>query len=371
MINPFNMLAVLSPMERVAAVRDALVGASVAWRTWLPAVAAVVAGLTLLYLYRHWYDRRRTLRSFIGNAARLGLTHDERTLLARLARLAELKRLDAIFGLQPAFDRGTDLYLSSRRAEGMSDVGREELVTVLDSLRDKLGFAQEAYARQRESAGTAFHRVGSAVRVTRRGRQGAIEGTIRRAGPDGVTVELAMELDARAGEAWRLRHVDRIGQHWEFDAVVMAGAGREAMVRLIGEPRCINLRRSVRVPTHMPAYLAAFPFVRGTETTVPQFVSGTLTEIGGSGLRVDSALKAEVGQRVLTVIKGHEERMIQGVAKVRRVVPGEGSSVIVLEMVGLADDEVGTLVQETNRAARRAQLSVREPALAVEGGRDD
>jgi hypothetical protein len=368
--NATDMLAALSPMERVAAVRDALVGGG-AWRAWVPAAAAVVAGLVLIYVSRHWYDRRQALRRFVENAGRLGLAHAERTLLSRLARLAGLKRIDAIFALQAAFDRGAQAYLTSRRAEGMSDEGREDLAATLDALREKLGFAQEAYARQRESAGTAFHRVGSAVRVARRGRPGAIEATIRRATLDGVTVETAMELEARPGEAWRLRHVDRLGQHWEFDAVVVAGMGRESVVRLIGEPRCINLRRSVRVPTHMPAYLAAFPFVRGSAISAPEFVPGTLTEIGGQGLRVDSALKTEVGERVLAMIKGHEERMIQGVAKVRRVVPGEGSSVIVLEMVGLADDEVGTLVQETNRAARRAEISgVREPVGVGEGADD-
>jgi hypothetical protein len=361
MMSTVNILAALAPADRLAALRDALADRG-AWMTWAPAVAAVAGGLALIYLSRHWYDRRGVLRRFAENAERLGLSQPEQAALVQLARLAELRRIDAVYGLQTAFDRGAAAYLDGPHTRAMTDAQRTEAVATVESLREKLGFAQESYARQRESIGSAFHRAGSPVRIVRRGRPGSMQATIARASHDGVTVASDLPLEARPGEAWRLRHVDRAGQQWEFDAAVIAGAGRETVVRLIGEPRCVNLRRAPRVPTHMPAYLAAFPFVRGSEATVPQFVPGTLTEIGGPGLRVDSSLRAEVGDRVLAVIKGHEERMIQGVAKVRRLLPGEGSNVLVLEMVGLADDEVGALVQETNRAARRADLAVRAPA---------
>jgi len=362
------ILAALTPWERVQAVRDGLNAAAPRWQLWLPAVGAVVAGLVLIYVYRHWYDRRRVLRSFVASAAGLGLTHAERTLLARMAALAGLRRVDAIFSLEAAFDRGAERYLTSRRIDGLSDEGRVELTAAVDSLREKLGFAQESYARQRESAGLAFHRPGTPVRITRRARPGVIQASIKRADQDGVTVDLATAVDIRPGEAWRVRHVDSEAQQWEFDAAVVAGVDRQVLIRLIGDPRCINLRRSVRVPTHLPAYLALFPFVKGTEGAVPQFVSGTLTEIGGPGLRIDSTLQTRVGDRVLAIVRGHDERIIQGVAKVRRLLPGAGGVyVTVVEMVGLADDEVGELVQETNRAARRAQLAPAAPAAAFQG----
>jgi len=94
--------------------------------------------------------------------------------------------------------------------------------------------------------------------------------------------------------------------------------------------------------------------IRDRSDDTPQFVAGTLTEIGGPGLRLDVPLSVEAGDRVLVVLKMDEGKTIQGTAVVRRVLDShDAAHVVAVEMVGLSEAEIGELQRETNAAARQ------------------
>jgi hypothetical protein len=359
MSNLTTLLAMTGLNDRLAGLRDGLAGGVPAWQWWLPAAGAMVAGLLLIYVSRHWYDGRRSRVNFAESAARLGLTTAERTLLAHLAAGAGLRHVDSIYGMAAAFDRGAEQYLYHRQADGLSDEAQAELVAAFDRLRDKLGFTSDAATRRREAARRDVRKApAAAAPQTVAAICALVADMLPAAAVSGAAaLNVAAAVAGRSGESWCVRHVDGEGRQWEFDAAVTPAAGRPQTVRLVGEPRRINLRRSVRTATRLPAFLAPFPFVQGAGGSAPHFVPGTLTEIGGPGLRIASPLQTRVGDRVLAIVRGHDDQTtLQGVAKVRRLMPGaDGSWVTVVEMIGLADDEAGALAEQTHLAAARAQ----------------
>ena len=82
-------------------------------------------------------------------------------------------------------------------------------------------------------------------------------------------------------------------------------------------------------------------------------IRGELTEIAGTGLRVEADIDVEPGQRVLVALKFGDEDVVEALGKVRRAGKDEeGLSVLIVELVGLTHDEIAKLALETNAAAR-------------------
>lgn len=148
------------------------------------------------------------------------------------------------------------------------------------------------------------------------------------------------------------------GLQWEFPAMVVAAADGLIIARRLGEPRYVNLRRFVRVATQKPAFVARYPFVKAESSEeLPAFVPGQVTEIAGPGLRIDAPLEAEVGDRVLAVARMPDDKVVQGVGEVRRVVRvAPTGRTLAVELTGLVEREIGELVRETNAAARQPPL---------------
>lgn len=376
MMQPHIILAALSPAERMAGLggsKEWYVQPLVSWTVWLPVLLAASAGVVLIYLYRRWQGERQALKGFIEAADRLRLSHEERSLLARAGMAAGLKRLDSVFSVASALDRGAARLLAGRDAAALSEAGRAHVEAIFDSLRIKLGFVDGGDLPDEPvtaPAGTTIAlAVGARVTVSRLTSPAQIAAVVVEAADGQVAVQTEKAVsEFRVGEAWRVRYVLN-SQQWEFDASMMDGMGQRLLLRLIGSPRGVNLRRFARVPTHKAAYLALFPFSTSPQgQDLPDFVAGTLTEIAGPGLRIDSALKTALGDRVLVIVKTQDDRIVQGIGVVRRSVEGSGGiRITVAEMIGLTDAEVGQLVTETNLAARLADVDAEDKEEALIG----
>lgn len=328
------------------------------WVVWGPAIAALAVGIVLVVVYRHWSARREMLQRFAAHADRLGLTRNERAVLDRAAALSGAKDFGAALADRDVFNRGVRGLMASETVTRLAEEQRLAVAAVVETLRTKLDLGHGGGAEFLEDGGGLQIGQGDGVTVVRRGDVPPIEARVARLEGRDLTLELTGEATLNVGEPCLVRFV-RQDIQWELGASVKVATKGVAVARLIGEQRCVNLRRFARVPTRKPALLARFPF--GTEAAPaggPEFVSGTLTEIAGPGLRIDAPAGAQVGERVLVVLEMGRDKTIQGVGKVRRLLDAEGETpVIIVEMVGLSQNEVAELVRETRTAARAAEYA--------------
>jgi hypothetical protein len=367
-MNLWTLLA-LTPLERVEAAaagvsspdwtRDFLVR----WSVWLPSLLTVIVGITLMALYRRWNHRRRVYGACLDAADRLGLSPEERNVVLQAATLAGLARLDAIFTMPEAFDLGVERLLSGELVLTLPPEGQEHIKTVVEATRTKMGFRQPTPLQATSSQHLAL-KAGSSLTVVSHETPRPVQATLLKVTEDGVVVQTDDELEVVAGAEWRVRYVDQ-GLQWEVDTTVMEGIEQRVFLRLTQEPRCVNRRRFIRTPVHRKAYMARFPFQRpAAEGDVPVFVEGALTEIGGPGVRVDSSLRTQSGDRVLVVLKLSEDKVVEAVGVVRRAVEDASTVLTVVELLGLSNADINMLVQETRVAPRRPLAALETAAVA-------
>jgi len=368
------IVAALSPVELWGAARDS--GGFhheilMLWSIWVPIVIGVGLMLAAIGIYRRRAAGKAMLKSFHRTADRLDLTPNERIVLEQIARLANVTRFSSIFTMETAFERGVSLLSESRAVEEMPEEVARHTTEVIESLRVKLGMEFSPYDDGDPEEAVHLTK-GDGVTFVHRGSATAVEATVTSTNGRDVTLQFADEVSLRVGQACVIHRVCD-DQQWEYDISITEPGEGFAVARLIGKPRKRNLRRFVRVPTRRTAYAAAFPFsslevsddtAQSDDTPqsddtaqsddTPQFVAGTLTEIGGPGLRLDVPLSVEAGDRVLVVLKMDEGKTIQGTAVVRRVLDShDAAHVVAVEMVGLSEAEIGELQRETNAAARQ------------------
>src|SRR3990172_9578630 len=154
--------------------------------------------------------------------------------------------------------------------------------------------------------------------------------------------------------------------------------------------RFVNRRRFLRVSVSLRAFVARFPFMRtfeaagddkgdgadlpdasGKTCAPPSFVPAVVTEMAGPGLRIESPLDVEAGERILVVFglgeQGNKESsrgdadhgksrpvILEGVGEVRHVKAIESGLSIAVELTGLDDSDVDELIRATNAACLRA-----------------
>ncbi len=326
---------------------------SVPWIVVVPVVVAVVLAAVLLVVYRRWHARREMMRRFFETAERLGLTRSEQAVLMSIATLSGAARLNHVYLDERIFRRGVEAMARNEDVAAMGDAARKRLDRVVEALRTKIGLTPEASLPRRAPTAAAVLRKGDVVTLVRPDASGGVEATVSSIGHPELALVAVRAQPWRIGEACIIRQVYE-GLHYELNASVSAVNDRLLIVRLIGEPRYVNLRRFLRTELDCPAYVARYSFTEeGAEPRPPEFVPGRLTEMGGPGLRIATPLKAQVGDRVLTVARTGEDRTVQGVGEVRRVSADGENADLAVELTGLTEDEIGNLVRDTNTAARR------------------
>ncbi len=367
------------------------------WFTLTLVVIIVVAtALLIMVTYRRKTEERAVAQELFGEfAEKRGLSGRERRILEDVARRAGLKRSESIFTMGSAFDRGATKIIEEDLAQGQTSERINVLKTDLSFLAEKLGFksrtapSKDTAARLRKLS-TMQIPTGKKLYLTRRRTRISddIESTVIENNDVGLTVKLAMPIQIRGGEIWRVRYYFGVSV-WEFDTSV-AGSDRDLLVlNHSSDVRFINRRRFLRVPVKMPAFVARFPFKRllpldhysGEEGSSgkrvsasawgpPEFIPGVVTELAGPGLRIEAPLEVKVGERVLVMFrldeaKGEDSdlesdersekpKVIEDTGEVRHVrSTGNGFSMAV-ELTGLHDPDINELIRATNAASVKA-----------------
>ena len=402
----------LTPLERWSAVRALNKSSSGPWLI-IVCIALLVVLAALLWRVsarRVKKERKSTERSFGEYARQRGLSDRERQLLTIVAHKAGLKRPESIFTMGPAFGLGAARVMEEG-IEGEHDAEQsEQLRMELSFLREKLGFGKRLSSSEESSTGlkkvtTRQIPVGKKLYVTRRKNRGNadIESTVVRNNDSELAVTLSQAVQIVFGEIWCVRYYSGASV-WEFDTSVLSYDGNTLALNHSDSVRFVNRRRFLRVSVSLRAFVARFPFMRAFEAAgtdrgdgadlpdtsgwtwaAPRFVPAVVTEMAGPGLRIESALEVEAGERILVVFgldeqgSGESSRhdadhgksrpvILEGIGEVRHVKTIESGLSIAVELTGLDDSDVDELIRATNAACLRASDKHEESPVPVGQG---
>jgi len=398
-------VSVISPTERwYAASRlggDLLVGG---W--FVPVAVGAIVVLTLLFIAvsygRAAKDRVSGSRLFQAYAEKRGLSSRECQILLDIAARSKLKRLESIFTMPTAFDRGAararDNIFKSDGTEAGKRFGAD-----LSILRDKLGFrkpipAPGGMATPTGKPGTRQIPIGKKlyIRPSETLNLEEVEATVIKNDNLEFAVVLSESQEMSPGQLCRAQYYFGAAV-WEFDASVISCHAGILVLNHTDEVRFINRRRFLRVSVNRPAFIARFPFARtvvsdndysredskdlSTLWGPPQFVPAAVTELAGPGLRVEAPLEVKVGERVVVILKVSDEerressagrkdgslppvsaqksrnttpsRVVEDIGQVRHIEAIQGGFSIAVELTGLSDSNVDELVRATNAASMK------------------
>lgn len=393
----------LTPWERWAAARR-LGDGSQSGR--LIVIACTVGLVVLLVLFclesirRGRNVQKATRRSFDEYAGESGLSVRERWLLSEVAQKAGLKQRESVFAAKSAFETAAARMIEQIEGENAEEASKQ-LKAELAYLGEKLGFGgvdsgSNGSAKKPRKVTTKNIPVGKKVHVVRReAASGAeIESTVARNSEVELAVTLSEPINAVFGEIWRVRYYSG-SSVWEFDTTIASYNGDTLVLNHSQDVRFVNRRRFLRVSVRLRAFLARFPFMlagdakdgadsdgaMGRRWAPPRFVPATVTEIAGPGLRVESSLKAEAGERVLVVLNLSEQplgaseesesrgpRVMESIGRVKYVKATESGYSIAVELMDLDDSEVDELIRATNTASLQGSERREKIALAVGNG---
>ena len=367
--------------------------------TSLAAIIVLTMLLVVVSLRRKWEEQKGSNQSFEDYAAARGLTAREREILLEIANITKLKRSEAIFTIDRAFDRGAAQMVEESLAEQGVEK-RNQLRSELSFLREKLGFQKQRVLSigspsKSKKLSSRQIPVGKKLYLTRRKPpdSGNVESIVIRNDDMELTVRLTMSIKIAAGELWCARYYFGASV-WEFDTSAISCDDNTLVLNHADNVRFINRRRFLRVPVKKAAFVAPFPFTKrlsGDSESVdgtsggwkpPEFVPAIVTELAGPGLRIEAPLEAQVGDRVLVIFKLEEEksqdtipvgrdnkgaraRIIEDIGEVRRITALRNGWSIAVELIGLSDSDVNELIRVTNEASLKARAKGQEvPALA-------
>jgi hypothetical protein len=361
----------LNPVEKWQSARGPFAGPG-GGSTWI-LVGLVVLGILgaaalTLVVYAHLQQRSQH-REFRAHAEKVGLSGEETRLLRSLAKTSGVKRPAAVFTMADAFERGASTMLDSDRLAAMPDQRRQEVGALLGRMREKLGF-QDIPGRDGGTS-ISFGKIpeGTTVAVLRKHLQQYFDATVVASTPTGTGLEITPQEPVRCepGETWEIRYDDG-GLLWESNAAVVKQVEDRVALKPIGTARSISRRRFPRTSTTKSASVALFPFLDDTaDAEPPVFTPATLVEIAGPGLRLEAPVSVEAGDRILVRVKSTTDRILQGLAVVRRVTTGaDGVTNLAAEMIGLTTSEVAQLVRETNLSSTAGRTE-EAPVSAEEG----
>lgn len=392
------MLLELTPIQRLDAIKT--LGGDTQTNPWYTAsgIGAIVV-LTVLLVVVNRRKRANKPKSshqiFAELAENRGLTERESQLLWSIAAKAALQRNEAVFTLPTAFGRGEMKLVQECLVEHGSEES-ERLQVELSFLREKLGFHKNICSHPTT---TTVHRselssrqIPAGKKVYIRHHRSAnttdIESVVIQNTPKEMTVQFATPVEIAFGQSWRCRYYSGASL-WEFDTTVISCSGNLVALQHSDDIRLINRRKFLRVPTRQGAVIARFPFVKRPDQTgtlprkkteaiedqahnpvdflaPPEFIPAVVTELGGTGLRVDTHLQVKVNDRVLIILTLNQDnsvddqlfqdaaapKVIESAATVRHIKHNQQDGLsIALELIGLEDDEIDELIRATNEAS--------------------
>ena len=393
----------LTPSERWGAARKFTLNFTT--QRWMILVGLIA--LIMMVVLFWWASYRRAHRarkdadkSFIEFADQRGLSTGECQLLMVVAHRAGLKRAESIFTMGAAFGMGAARVIEEAVEDGQPAEQIDFLKTEIAFLREKLGFAKRrsfsggAPAASKKLSTRQIPK-GKQLYITRRKARALsdIASTVVRNTETELAVKLSSPLKVIFGEVWCVRYYSGASV-WEFDTSVVSYDGDIMVLNHSDNVRFVNRRRFLRVPVQMRAMIAEFPFSRpasarasvsdmeGAELPdssvvpleTPEFVEAVVTELAGPGLRIESALDIEAGERILVVLnldqadsgssmdgsargKTPRAEMLEDLGEVRHKKKVPNGFSIAVELTGLSDSQVDELIRLTNAASVKAGVA--------------
>jgi hypothetical protein len=392
----------LTPLERWNAARR-IDSASTDQRWFI--ILSVVAVVLLIAMFiassHNQKNRQRKISNAgFGNYARkVGLSTRERKILRDIANRASLKRIESIFTMDRAFDRGSAELMKETLANRRAGVS-QNLSAELSILREKLGFKKRSpipadLAIGADKPSTRQIPAGKQLHMTRRRacERADIESTVIENNDVELTVKLEASLESKPGEQWSVRYYFGASV-WEFETSSISCYGNILVLNHSDNIRFVNRRRFLRVPVNKPTFIARFPFTRmllpkshggsgvgpdSADTSEnswgpPEFVPASVTELAGPGLRIEAPLEVKVGDRVLVILKLSEEeqepdsqrtggaepeKVVEDIGQVRHTKSIKSGFSIAVELTGLSEPNISELIRATNAASLKGRASNR------------
>lgn len=351
----------LNPLERLDAARGWAANPSGGWLATLVLVVVLLAAVAALgaMLYRRWQLERHRRKVFNQRCQRAGLTERERYVMLAIAKVVKLPSPEVLFSAGDVFEGALGKLRRSARITSLSEERRRDIDELIESLRSRLGFRRPSQWQSGPDAppgeGVEDLAAGDELTVVRPGKTDTLDVSVVEAGPDELTVRADAPLDCKPGETWQVRY-SREGKLLEFDAPVLEGRQKRVRLGRPGAARLVNRRKFPRVATSKPVRVARLPFLTSQMGQLPsEFVSGELVEIAGTGLRLKAPVDVRRGERVLLTMEFAKDDVIEAVGKVTRAVKDEdGGSVLIVELLGLSEEEIAKLTRETNAAVLKS-----------------
>jgi hypothetical protein len=342
-------------------------------------------------LYRLHQEKGSSSQLFTESARHKGLTDSEYQLLWEIACREGLKRNESIFSLPSAFDRGAAQLVDDAMMEWGIEKG-QQVQAELVCLREKLGFRTASLtefpsALDPGSVSTRQIPVKKKIHIILPNATETCEATVIENKPDELCVSVEDPIEVVFGQVWRC-HYYCGGLVWEFETTVTRCSSMQIALNHCDHIAFINRRRILRVPLRRPAFVASFPFTKvlaGREPVrrkknadcpldptpdpvfePPVFFPAMVTELGGTGLRIETQLKASVGNRVLLVFKLNESAtdfslesgprtaldvIVEDIAIVRHLSAVDTGYSIALELTRVSEEGVDMLIRATNETA--------------------
>jgi hypothetical protein len=380
----------LTPIERWHAARK-LDSASADQRLFIILSVVAIIILTVLFIAASYRQKIKeqsvATKVFALYAERLGLSRLERQILLDIAERTKLKRIESVFTMVTAFERGAAELIKDVLARRGAKAGKN-LNAQLSILREKLGFEKKRSDTTEISNKSSSRQIpaGKQLQMTRPNEAEPIniESTIIENNDAELTVQLNEPLESKPGENWSVRY--NFGASvWEFETSSISCYGNILVLNHTDNIRFINRRRFLRVPVNKPTFIARFPFARtlqpennsesdsadisGTTWGPPEFVPASVTELAGPGLRVEAPLDVKVGDRVIVILKLSEqeqqnsyrtgktapEKVVEDIGEVRHTKKIKDGFSIAVELTGLSDPNINELIRETNAASLKTR----------------
>ncbi len=392
----------LTPIQRYEAARR--FNTSIIANKWFIIVGVIaITILTILLLIvsvkRFRHERKTSDQLFAEYSQKRGLSAREHQLLIDIAKKAGLKRNESIFTLVSAFDRGSAKVQDGLKNKLSSDE-HKQLNMEISFLREKLGFRKQAassigQAKKPDKLSSRQIPTGKQVHITRQktGKAAEIESTVTKNNDTELTVELKEPVEFTINESLCVRYY--FGPSiWEFDSSVISCDGSILVLDHNDNIRFINRRRFLRVSVKKTAYIAHFPFTKtisksrdsakGTPTkadniktsssierALPEFFPAVITELSGTGLRIESSLQVETGERIIVVFSLDKEqqgnatpadegnnattsKVVEDIGIVRDIKAIQDGFSTAVELTGLSDPDVDELISAANAESVRA-----------------
>ena len=313
----------------------------------------VAVGTVTALVYAHKQKRSKWgICKILGKRA--GLRDSELILLDRMVKRTGLKDPAKICTDNRIFNDAAMDYMSSSQVVASSEKAQLDLQTALVSIHAKLGFGVvndgDGLSGIRSSRQIT---TGSRVFVAKMDSHETIEATVTGNSRTELLIRAAESLPGRRkGDILTIRYAHGKGS-WEFDARVIESDGSSVVVEHSQEMRSVNFRRFPRISTSMSAMAMFFPFHVDSCDAALEFLPADIVQIAGPGLLIKLPIKVEVGQSMLIRIQVDEERIVQGMTKVRRIVTDKpGGPFLAVEFIELTADELTEMTRATNLAAR-------------------